>query len=284
MPALAALLAILLTPADAAGGLANPGGRQASADLQLAQKYAPIVYLKRQKFECDLNGEPYLPAPVEIAFDDPTVALRLWPGHDEVKRGIAAADLFERDETHYVDLPGDPVEPGCGYERHARQRMAGRSPVVYAHVATEPGRSGLALQYWFYYYFNDFNDKHESDWEMMQLLFDADSAEEALTQEPVLVALSQHKGGETAPWDGDKLRKEDGHPVVYPSRGSHGNYYQPGIWLGWGEHGSGLGCDNTTGPSLRLAPEVRLVPDAVAGPDDPFAWSTFGGRWGQRED
>ena len=34
-----------------------------------------------------------------------------------------------------------------------------------------PGK--LAVQYWFYYTFNDFTDKHESDWEMAQVDFDA---------------------------------------------------------------------------------------------------------------
>ena len=37
----------------------------------------------------------------------------------------------------------------------------GTQPTVYAHVATEQGREDrLALQYWFYYPFNDYNNKH----------------------------------------------------------------------------------------------------------------------------
>ncbi len=278
----AMVLALTLVARQPAEAQAT-AGQTLTAEEQLAQKYAPIAYLKRQEFPCDPEGEPWLPAPVEIDFGDREVALRQAPGAVEVKRGIDGADLFGQDASHYIDLPGNPREPGCGYERHARERMAGQSPVVYAHIAKEPGQTGLGLQYWFYYYFNDFNDKHESDWEMIQLAFDADSAAEALTQEPVSTAFSQHKGGETAAWNGGKLRKEDGHPVTYPSRGSHGNYYAPGVWLGWGENRSGLGCDNTTGPSIRVAPEVRLVPDEVSGPDDPFAWSRFGGTWGQRE-
>ena len=271
------LVALLSTPATAQGA-----AQAQTLEEQLAQKYAPIAYLKRQDVECDPGGESYLPAPVELAFDDPEVALRRVPGRQEVKQAPTNADLFEGDAAEYIDLPGDPREPLCGYERHFRERMGSQAPVVHAHVAIEPGK-GLALQYWFWYYFNDFNDKHESDWEMIQLNFDAASVEEALREEPVSVAFSQHAGGETAPWNGDKLRKEDGHPVTYPSRGSHGNYYGPGIWVGWGENRSGLGCDNTTGPSVRVAPEVRLIPDEVGDPDHPFAWSTFRGHWGERE-
>ncbi len=185
----------------------EPAPSAATADEQLAQKYAPIAYLKRQDFPCDPEGEPWLPAPVDIAFGDELVHLRQYPEATDLKAAPTAADLFEADASHYLDLPGNPREPGCSYERHARERMRGREPTVYAHIATEEGAPGLALQYWFYYYFNDFNDKHESDWEMMQLHFDADTVEEALTVEPVTIALSQHKGGETSAWDDQKLVK-----------------------------------------------------------------------------
>ena len=47
-------------------------------------------------------------------------------------------------------------------------------PTVYAHVAKDPDYPGkVALQYWFFYPFNDFNNTHEGDWEMTQLVFDA---------------------------------------------------------------------------------------------------------------
>ncbi|MCC7024408.1 MAG: Vps62-related protein, partial [Thermomicrobiales bacterium] len=118
---------------------------------------------------------------------------------------------------------------------------------------------------------------------MIQLLFDAESVEEALGQEPVRVAFAQHSDGETADWDASKLEREGTHPVVYASRGSHASQYGPGLWLGWGQDGSGLGCDITNGTPLRVDPEVRLIPATISGPDDPFAWVTFAGRWGERE-
>ena len=68
---------------------------------------------------------------------------------------------------------------------------------MYAHVATDPGYPGkLALQYWFFYPFNDFNNTHEGDWEMTQLVFDAADAPEALTKEPAKVGYSSHEGAE----------------------------------------------------------------------------------------
>ena len=62
----------------------------------------------------------------------------------------------------------------------------------------KPGR--LALQYWFYYPFNDWNNKHETDWEFVQVVFGAD-ASDALDAGPVAVGYSQHEGAERADWE-----------------------------------------------------------------------------------
>ena len=137
----------------------------------------------------------------------------------------------------------------------------------------------LALQYWFFYYFNQFNDLHEGDWEMIQLVFDASTAAEALDQEPVWVGYSQHDGGERAGWDDDKLEREGTHPVVYPAAGSHANYFSSELWLGRSAS-EGFGCDDTTGPSQRIVPEARAVGEP-SGPD-PDAWLAFEGNWGQK--
>ena len=61
-----------------------------------------------------------------------------------------------------------------------RQRAADH---VRPHRERE-GRAGLVVQYWFFYYFNQFNDLHEGDWEGMQIAFDANSAREALAEGP----------------------------------------------------------------------------------------------------
>ena len=92
--------------------------------------------------------------------------------------------------------------------------------------AAKPGQ--LALQYWFFYLFNDYNDKHEGDWEMIQLDFAASDPAQALTQTPDEIGYSQHEGAERAHWGDSKLEVVDGtHPVVYPAAGSHANYYEP---------------------------------------------------------
>ena len=122
-----------------------------------------------------------------------------------MKIGPSAEDLRNRYEYH-LDFPGDALNAGCDYERWSRRLAAGSEPTVYAHVATEAGRPGkLALQYWIFYAFNDFNNTHEGDWEMIQLVFDADDAQQALGQEPVAVGYSSHEGAERADWGDEKL-------------------------------------------------------------------------------
>jgi hypothetical protein len=258
-----------------------------SAAQQLADKYAPIVMVKQQEDACDNDGEPYLPAPVEVVFDNPDIVLRQnmgdGPSADDpiVVEAPTAADLAGRGTNVYLDFPGNPRDPGCTYERWFAERMAGRDPVAYAHIVSDPtGR--LALQYWFFFVFNDFNNTHESDWEMIQLLFDVPTAEEALSREPVAVALAQHGGGETAEWNDPKLQRDGTRPIVYTAAGSHATQYGSTTYLGWGENGTGFGCDETSGPSQLVPVTAILVPDNVSDPNDPFAWTTFGGRWGEK--
>ncbi|MGI9253949.1 MAG: Vps62-related protein, partial [Thermomicrobiales bacterium] len=250
-----------------------------NAARQLADRYAPVMLLKQQTAPCDSEGEPFLPAPIEVVFD-PRVMLRR-EGENALS-GVDMAALFGANPLDYIDLPGNPRVPGCTYETDFKEVMGDQRPVVYAHIATEDGKPGLALQYWFFFWFNDYNNVHEGDWEGIQIRFDASTPEEALTQQPAEIAYSQHEGGETIPWNSPKLELQGDHPVVYTSRGSHASYFGPAVWIGWGRDGSGLGCDITTGPSFQIDPEVRMLPTAADNASDPTAWVAFAGRWGER--
>jgi Membrane domain of glycerophosphoryl diester phosphodiesterase len=258
----------------------------AAADLRdeqaLAERFAPVVRLVEQEEECG-PGEPYDPLDVDLLLDDePTVALRgPWSRTDLVKIGPRAEDLRNRFEYH-LDFPGNALDAGCDYERWTRRLAEGSEPTVYAHVATEAGRPGkLALQYWFFYTFNDFNNTHEGDWEMIQLVFDADDASEALEQEPVLVGYSSHEGAERASWDDDKLAVVDEtHSIVYPSAGSHANKFTEAFYLGSSAE-AGVGCDDTRGPHRELRPAVATIPSDPDLALADFPWISFEGRWGE---
>jgi hypothetical protein len=255
-----------------------------SPEQQLADRYAPVVALKTQRRLCG-KGEPYRPVLVDVVLGRNDVSL--FDGSDgryrRLGRAPTAADLASGPSEHYVDLPGHPVTGRCSYQHWFKRIGAAAPNSVYAHVVTEPGHPGrLALQYWLYYVFNDYNDKHESDWEQIQLHFDADLVEEALQRQPVEVLYSQHQGAERAGWGDDKLQKVGGtHVVTYPGAGSHANYFRNALWLGRGAD-EGLGCDDSTAPSTRVTPRAVVLPTRGVT-TGPLAWSTFEGHWGQRE-
>ncbi|MEZ5091224.1 hypothetical protein [Nocardioides sp.] len=197
----AGVLSLVPTPAHAAD----------TDEQTLAERYAPMVRLVPQAEACG-PGEPYRPVSVDPLFDNPGVALRgPWAQDNLVEVGPSADDLSTSLDGYALDLPGTPLDPGCGYEEWFDRVWGDQPTTVYAHVATEEGRPDqLALEYWLYYPFNDFNNKHESDWETVQLEWDVGTVAEALETEPVTVLYSQHEAGEEAAWDDPKLKLDDG--------------------------------------------------------------------------
>jgi hypothetical protein len=261
------------------------GTALAGPEEDLAARYAPVVRLVEQPEECG-PGEPYEPSDIDAFLDEETVSLRgPWRSNDLVEIGPSADDLGKGLYEYNLDFPGDALNPGCDYERWARRVTEGTEPTVYAHIATEgsaPGR--LALQYWLYYPFNDWKNLHEGDWEMIQLVFDAGSVEEALDEDgPLEVGYSQHEGAERAEWGDDKLELVDAaHPVVHPAAGSHANFFEEGLYLGRSAE-QGVGCDDTTGPTVELRPEVRTIANDPAAARQAYPWIAFEGRWGERQ-
>ncbi len=270
----AGLISVVVAPSALAG---------IEDETALAQKFAPVVRSVEQLEECG-PGSPYDPIDVELLFGEPTVALRgPWSTNDLIKIGPEAGDLVNRFESH-LDFPGNALDPGCDYEIWTRRLTEGSKPTVYAHVAREPGYPGkLALQYWFFYTFNDFNNTHEGDWEMIQLVFDAADAREALSEKPVRVGYSAHEGAEGAAWGDEKLEIVDGtHPVVYPAAGSNANKFTQALYLGSSAE-AGVGCDDTRGPHRESNPVVKTLSRDPAEAKAAFPWITFEGRWGEQQ-
>jgi hypothetical protein len=268
---LVVLAALVVVPAAAASY---------DDERTLAERFAPIVRIVEQDEECGY-GEPFVPTDIDRILDQDTVALRgPWNPTDLVKIAPVADDLVGRFEYH-LDFPGDALDAGCSYERWAKRLGASEDPVVYAHVVTEPERPGMvALQYWFFYPFNDFNNTHEGDWEMVQLNFEADDAAAALGTTPVEVGYSAHEGATSSSWADDKLDVVDSHPVVYPSAGSHANKYSAALWLGSSAE-AGVGCDDTREPHRQLSPRIETIPSNTAAARQAYPWIAFEGRWGE---
>ena len=276
---------IVLVVAGAIAAFAAPSQAAAAGpEVALAKKFAPVVRLVEQQDACG-HGEPYEPTDVDVLFGSEDVVLRgPWDDVNVVKFRPTARDLSSGKVDYHLDFPGDPLDPGCSYEQWSKRLNVRARPTVYAHLAKQEGLPHkLALQFWFFYVFNDFNNNHEGDWEMIQLNFDAANAEEALSKRPTEVGYSQHEGGERAAWDDSKLERVAGtHPVVYPAAGSHANHYTSALFLG--RNGSqGVGCDDTEGPSTEIRTDVALIPSTRSEYLSAYPWLGFRGRWGERQ-
>jgi len=253
---------------------AGPAYAGTSAEQQLLEKYAPVVVVREQATACG-EGEPYLPTTVASVLGRGDVVLR---GPNGVTiQSPTAADLAGKGDGWYLDLPGNPLSPGCDYEQWFDQGP--RDPAVYGRVTTDPDHPGkVVLQYWFWWVFNDWNDKHEGDWEMIQIVIPATSVEGALEATPESIAFAQHEGSEVALWTDPKVHKDGDHVAVYPGQGSHAAYYTQAQWFGKSA-AAGFGCDSTTAPGVLVHPAVVVLPEKATG---EFAWLDYTGRWGQK--
>jgi hypothetical protein len=204
-------------------------------------------------------------------------------GHTQLRRAdgtvLATAPqlslAFLGPHTYADDRPvrADDVigETSRDYARHAAEAQANvryRNRVHGRARRDDQGR--LWLQYWCFYYYNDFQlagpllsgGKHEGDWEMIQLLLDG-------AEQPVQAVYSQHKGAETRPWsEVEKAPGSGATPLVYVARGSHAGYFEPGTQ--W----TGVWFDNADGQGPKIDPAVVVLGDAQP------AWALWPGWWG----
>jgi hypothetical protein len=272
----AALLAVVVALAPPATAASDPA-------TQLADRYAPVVRVVTQEKQCG-HGEPYEPTDVNAVLRNSEVALRgPWSGGAVVKVGPSAADLSRGLTGYHLDFPGDALNPVCDYEKWSQAITENTRPTTYARVVEDSDHPlKLALQYWFFYVFNDWNNTHEGDWEMIQLDFDAPDAAAALKTKPYEVGYSQHTGAERVAWGSSKLTLVNGtHPVVYAALGSHANYYSSQLFLGR-SGAEGVGCDDTVGPSTDLVPAVAVVPTDKAAYLVAYPWLGYLGHWGEQ--
>jgi RsiW-degrading membrane proteinase PrsW (M82 family) len=253
-------------------------------DLELARRYAPVFY-----FHPD---EVFRPQPVEVIVEQARLrqSRRLWFDAN-VLLSLDVPDLLglESDRGHFLDVwYGDSGSSAyTNYSAHRLYYEAVLSPkadgppmAVYAHVVRDEVPGAITIQYWAFYFYNDWFNKHEGDWEMAQvILTDAN--------EPQWVVLSQHHGGTRRAWTQAPVEEET-HPVAYVALGSHANYF-----AGNEVYPNGKDVGNTrveimdrTGSAGRAIPDVILIPDRADVAQTPGAWPgaewlPFRGHWGE---
>ncbi|MEI8238786.1 MAG: hypothetical protein WCI22_05150 [Actinomycetota bacterium] len=270
------------TVAHASDTTAGPGDATATvitgdAATNLAEEYRPLIAIQTQAQPCG-PGEPYYPADVNVILDQPDVRLLAGDG-TLITMAPSASDLFHAPAESNFDLPGNSQRPGCDFERRFGWRT-GKAARQYARVVRDTDDpSRIIVQYWEYFVYNDWNNVHESDWEMAMLVFRASTPEAALATGPETVVLSQHYGNERRAWSA--VQREGDRPVLYPAAGSHAIFFTQSLWFGM-DGDAGFGCDDTRAPSTILDPKISVLP-ATVKVDGQFAWLGFEGRWGQRQ-
>lgn len=96
----------------------------------------------------------------------------------------------------------------------------------------------LVLQYWFFYYFNNWRsgffgaNDHEADWEMICIYLSQDEPAGDVTPEWVAYASHDYAGDDLRRhWDDPELERVGEHPVIYAGAGSHASYYTAGEYV-----------------------------------------------------
>ena len=278
---LAALAVVLI--ALAAPSLADEPPPPAS-DEELARRYAPVFYFHPE--------ELFRPQPVDVIVEQARLrqSRRLWFDVN-VLLHLDVLDLFdlESDDSHFLDVwYGD--DGGSAYTNYSAHRAyyegvlspeAGGPPVaVYAHVVRDEVPGYITIQYWALYFYNDWFNKHEGDWEMVQVILTAGG-------EPEWVVLSQHHGGTRRAW-ADAPVEGTTHPVAYVAQGSHANYFAGDEIYPNGKDVGNVRVEimDRTGFAGRVIPEVILIPDRTHLATEPDAWPgaewlPFRGHWGE---
>jgi hypothetical protein len=146
--------------------------------------------------------------------------------------------------------------------RELRETRPELRNMIYGRAVPEGG--GLWLQYWFFYFLNDYQlawgiDVHEGDWEMVQLHVPEGA------DEPDEACYAQHTFCELRPWP-NVLRDGD-RPLVFVGRGSHASFFEDGY------HPTDFYdiCDGKQTPKKPI--ELVDVTDAPR-------WLQWPGHWG----
>jgi hypothetical protein len=243
--------------------------------IQLAKKFCPIIHLNGEAE----TSENFDPDPVQLMVDLSLLRDLENPAFSEKP---SVTDLRRWSQSaYYLDVANlDPKRNTVGEYKTAYELVkANYQPTIYVRV--KEGTNYTVVQYWLFYYFNDWRNYHEGDWELVQLNFPGHTAKELLEREepPVFAAYSQHQAGQKMPWNDMKSKElvmTGTHPIVYVAQGSHANYFTPGQF--W----SGLDFDDTGISSWRvIEPEKLNVVLLREAEKEETEWLDFQGYWGK---
>jgi hypothetical protein len=233
---------------------------------ELATMYSPYMY-----FYNGLWGEEeFFPTYVEVMLQNST----FWEFGSNESTKIDEYDHTGDfiggypDQDHYLDLNSK----GCIVDSDLFGNQ-GTLNIYYRVVCHRyEGKMYIVIQFRPFYIFNDFYNKHEGDWEFIEVLLDYH------TREPIGAAYSRHLDGEYRLWD--DIEKKGTHPVAYIAKDSHAAYFENGFHsveipgIPYIE----LPVDFTSVKGRNGLPSDYCLISEISG----SPWLYFGGNWGYR--
>ena len=266
-------------------------------DLGLASRFAPVFHLSAPNSEgnpVDLQSGNYLysdfhPMRVDNLLSPPpatTIDLRLASPVTIGQNTYAPAD-YSLNVQGYINLLGTPGIRSASNslllnplwtpfqidEQIAFKERAG-DPTVYFRVfrsADSKNPKPIAVQYWFFYFYNDWVLTHPGDWESVTVFLNANA-------EPKEIVYSTHHEANRYSWTNEIFEdsRSGDHIPVFVSNGGHGSYAFAGETdysgipdLHWGDGGT---FDFQNG-------DYALI-DLSELEKNQNSWIWFEGRWG----
>jgi hypothetical protein len=138
-----------------------------------------------------------------------------------VLRKLAKKKAYDDLLTALERAIGPEVYPDDILARALRQYQDSKSKLAfYYRVKSSESYYDTVAQYWYFYAFNPYINRHEADWESVTLFFHEGT--------PVRAFYSSHEGGDEYDWlDLERTPNattNSEHPLVYAARASHANY------------------------------------------------------------
>ena len=184
-------------------------------------------------------------------------------------------------------LPRQRARPGLRLRAlgapHHRGRPSRRSTRTSPPIPAGPGK--LALQYWLFYAYNDWNNLHEGDWEMIQLVFDADDARGGARErarrgrlQPARGRRARRLGRREA-----RARRRDA-PGRLPGRRLARELLRRGAAHRQLRPSRASAATTRAGRTSSCARRCSTIPSDPAAARAAFPWIGFEGRWGELQE
>jgi hypothetical protein len=270
------------------------GDADPPADLTLEERwallnrFAPILYFAPDEY--------WQPAPIGSFVVDARVEEGAGDHWDRARDfNPPTSETLPRGSGYRLNLTTCSAKAGPECYEEGASELSDDPIVVYGRVwRNDSGADrevGYVVQYWLFYYFDDWRNSqtdptmwqtHEGDWEQAAILISRE-------RKPLFAAYSQHCIGHFRHWENVLLGFDD-HPRIFVGLGSHANFFQR---------------ETPATPKKCLPPAARPLVDAYhlsdrtglsmpAGPGTSrpieisnlvgtTRWLPFSGPWGEDE-